>query len=267
MNRGAMRLLALGVGFAFLYGPILWIVLFSFNDSRLVTVWSGFSTRWYVDLARNERLLDAALLSLIVATISATLATGLGALAGFGLARLGGFRGRGLMSGALGALLTLPEVILGLAFLLAFVSLDDWLGRFVERGVTTIVIAHATLGMAYVSMVVRARLADFDRALEEAALDLGATPSTVFFSITLPLILPALAAGWLIAFMISLDDVVLASFVSGPGATTLPMVVFSSARLGLNPQINALATIMVAGGIFVMVAALWLMRRKEARTR
>jgi putrescine transport system permease protein len=262
MNTRSLRLLALGLGFAFLYGPILWIVVFSFNEGRLVTLWSGFSTRWYGELAKNQRLVDAAALSLAVAAISASLATALGALAGFALARLGRFRGRGLLAGALGAVLTLPEVILGLALLLAFVSLDSWLGG-PGRGAWTIVVAHTTLGMAYVTLVVRARLADFDRSLEEAALDLGATPAQVFLSVTLPLILPALGGGWLIAFMLSLDDVVLASFVAGPGATTLPMVVFSSARLGLNPQINALATIMVAVGALAVFLAILLHGRQE----
>jgi putrescine transport system permease protein len=264
MTGRSLRLLALGLGFAFLYGPILWIVVFSFNEGRLVTLWSGFSTRWYAELLKNHRLVDAAGLSLVIAAISASLATVLGALAGFALARLGSFRGRGLLAGALGAVLTLPEVILGLALLLAFVSLDAWLG-WPGRGAGTIVVAHATLGMAYVALVVRARLADFDRSLEEAALDLGATPAQVFLRVTLPLILPALGGGWLIAFMLSLDDVVLASFVAGPGATTLPMVVFSSARLGLNPQINALATIMVGIGALAVLAAVWLLGRQERR--
>ncbi|MBM3532121.1 MAG: ABC transporter permease subunit [Alphaproteobacteria bacterium] len=262
MTARSFRLVALGLGFAFLYGPIFWIVAFSFNEGRLVTLWSGFSTKWYGELARNRRLVDAALFSLVVAAVSASLATLLGALAGFALSRLGRFRGRGLLAGALGAVLTLPEVILGLALLLAFVSIDAWLGG-PGRGAWTIVVAHATLGMAYVTLVVRARLAGFDRSLEEAALDLGATPAGVFLHVTLPLILPALGGGWLIAFMLSLDDVVLASFVAGPGATTLPMVVFSSARLGLNPQINALATIMVGIGALAVLIAVWLLGRQE----
>ena len=264
MSPRSLRLLALGLGFAFLYGTILWIVAFSFNEGRLVTQWSGFSTRWYAELLKNQRLVDAAGLSLAIAVASATLATAMGALAGFALARLGRFRGRGLLAGALGAVLTLPEVILGLALLLAFVSLDGWIG-WPGRGAGTIAAAHATLSMAYVALVVRARLADFDRSLEEAALDLGATPAEVFLRVTLPLILPALGGGWLIAFMLSLDDVVLASFVAGPGATTLPMAVFSSARLGLNPQINALATIMVGLGALAVLAGVWLLGRQERR--
>lgn len=262
----SLRLLILGFVFAFLYGPILWIVIFSFNEGRLVTLWSGFSTKWYGELMRNDRLVDAAGLSLVIAAVSATLATVLGALSGFALARLGKFKGRLLFAGALGAVLTLPEVILGLAQLLAFVALDDLPG-WPGRGAATIVAAHATLGMAYVALVVQARLADFDRSLEEAALDLGATPATVFATVTLPLILPALGGGWLISFMISLDDVVLASFVSGPGATTLPMVVFSSARLGLNPQINALATLMVGVGAIAVLSAVWLLGRKQEHVR
>jgi len=264
MNARSLRLLALGLGFAFLYGPILWVIAFSFNEGRLVTLWSGFSTKWYGELARNQRLVDAALLSLAIAAVSASLATMLGALAGFALSRLGGFRGRGLLAGTLGAVLTLPEVILGLALLLAFVSIDSWLGG-PGRGAWTIVVAHTTLGMAYVTLVVRARLADFDRSLEEAALDLGARPADVFVRVTLPLILPALGGGWLIAFLLSLDDVVLASFVAGPGATTLPMVVFSSARLGLNPQINALATIMVGIGALAVLVSVWLLGRQEQK--
>ena len=264
MSDRSLRLLALGLGFAFLYGPILWIVAFSFNEGRLVTLWSGFSTRWYGELIKNQRLVEAAGLSLLIAVASASVATVTGALAGFALSRLGRFRGRGLIAAALGAVLTLPEVILGLALLLAFVSLDSWLG-WPGRGAGTIVAAHATLGMAYVALVVRARLADFDRSLEEAALDLGATPPQVFLRVTLPLILPALGGGWLIAFMLSLDDVVLASFVAGPGATTLPMIVFSSVRLGLNPQINALATIMIGVGALAVLAGIWLIGRKERR--
>jgi putrescine transport system permease protein len=260
----ATRLIALGLGFAFLYGPILWIVVYSFNEGRLVTLWSGFSTKWYGELLRNHRLLDAAQLSLVIAAVSATLATVLGALAGFGLARLGRFPGRGTMAVALGAVMTLPEVILGLALLLTFGAVDDWLG-WPQRGAGTIIAAHATLGMAYVTIIVRARLADFDRSLEEAALDLGATPLLVFLTVTLPLLAPALGGGWLLAFMLSLDDVVLASFVSGPGATTLPMVVFSSARLGLNPQINALGTIMLLVGALAVMAGVWLLGRQRQR--
>jgi putrescine transport system permease protein len=253
----------LGLGYAFLYTPILVLILFSFNESRLVTVWAGFSTRWYAELARNERIIDAALLSLSVAVASASLATVLGGLAGLALGRCGRFPLRFAFAALLIAPLVMPEVITGLSQLLLFVTLEGAFGWPSERGFATIVIAHATVSLAYVALVVDARLAGLDSALEEAAADLGARPLRAFAGVTLPLIAPALAAGWLLAFTLSLDDLVIASFVTGPGATTLPMVVFSSIRLGLSPQINALAALFVLVALLVVAAAGWLVGRQR----
>lgn len=246
MRRASRLAVPLGLGFAFLYLPILLMVLFSFNDSRLVTSFTGFSTRWYVALWENEALMAAALLSLRIAAVSATMATLLGIVAGFALARMGRFRGRAAFAGAMAAPLVMPEVITGLSLLLMFVAMEQAFGFPAGRGADTVAIAHATFGAAYVAVVVQARLADFDTSLEEAAMDLGARPWKVFFLITLPLIAPAIAAGWLLAFTLSLDDLVIASFVSGPGASTLPMVIFSAVRLGLTPDLYALATLLVA---------------------
>lgn len=255
MSRAPALLAALLFGYAFLYLPILLLVAFSFNDSRLVTVWTGFSFRWYVALWNNERLVDAALLSLRIAAVSATGATILGTLAGFALARFRAFRGRALFGAMVAAPLVMPEVITGLSLLLLFVALDQMLGWPAGRGADTITIAHTTFATAYVAVVVQSRLSDFDLSLEEAALDLGARPWKVFFVITLPIIAPALASGWLLAFTLSLDDLVIASFVSGPGATTLPMVVFSAVRLGLTPELNALATVIIALVSLVLLLA------------
>ena len=254
---------ALAFGYAFLYGPIAWLVVYSFNASRLVTVWAGFSTRWYGEVARNEAIRGAALTSLGVAVSAATLATILGTLAGYVLARYRRFPGRGLFSVLTGAPLVMPEVITGLSLLLLFVATEQLVGFPEGRGVRTITLAHATFGLAFVAVVVQARLADFDRSLEEAALDLGAPPWKVFLVITLPLIAPALATGWLLAFTLSLDDLVIASFTSGPSATTLPMVIFSSVRLGVSPQINALATVFVGFIALVVGLAGWLTLRRE----
>jgi putrescine transport system permease protein len=237
---------ALLLGYAFLYVPIALLVAFSFNDSRLVTVWSGFSVRWYVALWNNERLVEAALLSLRIAAVAATGATILGTLAGFALARIRRFPGRAIFGAMVAAPLVMPEVITGLSLLLLFVAMDSTLGWPAGRGADTVAIAHTTFATAYVAVVVQSRLADFDASLEEAALDLGARPWKVFAVITLPIIAPALVSGWLLAFTLSLDDLVIASFVSGPGASTLPMVIFSALKLGLTPELNALATIMLA---------------------
>ena len=240
----------LALGLFFLYAPIVSVIVYSFNASRLVTVWAGFSTHWYAELAHNDQIRAAALVSLEVAMLSASAALVLGTLAGHALARHRRFRGRAVFATLATAPLVMPEVITGLSLLLLFVALEQWTGWPRGRGVFTIVIAHATIGLAYVAVVVEARLAAFDRSLEEAALDLGATPAKVFVAITLPLIAPALVSGWLLAFTLSLDDLVLASFTSGPASSTLPMVIFSSVRLGVSPQVNALATIIV-----VIVAA------------
>lgn len=227
------------IGFAFLYLPIALLVLYSFNASRLVTVWGGFSTKWYAAMLQNQGLLDAAWVTVRVAAVSATVALALGTMAALALVRYHRFIGKRLFIGMLSAPLVMPEVITGLSLLLLFVALE-W-----ARGYWTIVIAHITFSMAYVAVVVQARLASFDNALEEAAQDLGATPVRTFFEITLPLIAPALIAGWLLAFTLSLDDLVIASFTTGPGATTLPMKIYSSVRLGVTPEINAVCTVLI----------------------
>lgn len=259
---------ALGFGFAFLYLPIASLILYSFNASRLVTVWSGFSVRWYGELASNTALLTAAGLSLKIAAAAATIATVLGALAALALTRFGGFRGRRLFTGALAAPLVMPEVVFGLSLLILFVTLGEAIGWPAERGALTVTIAHATFAMAFVAVVVQSRLTEMDPALEEAAMDLGAGPIKTFLVVTVPIIAPALVAGWLLAFTLSLDDLVVASFVSGPGASTLPMVVYSSVRLGLSPQINALGTILVVVvALAVGVAGAILARAGKRRSR
>ena len=262
------RLSALVLGFAFLYGPILSLVFYSFNKSRLVTVWGGFSTEWYGKLFANDQILDAAWLSLRVAAMNATGATVLGTLAGLALARFGQFKGRTLLSGMTTAPLIMPEVITGLSLLLLFVAMEQLLGWPKGRGVTTITIAHITLTLSYVTVIVQSRLATLDGSLEEAAMDLGARPAKVFMLITLPIIAPALVSGWLLAFTISLDDLVIASFTSGPGSSTLPMVIFSKVRLGVSPDINALATIMVSlVSVGVVIAGYVMLRRERIRQR
>jgi putrescine transport system permease protein len=248
-------------GYLFLYAPIALLIIYSFNESRLVTVWAGFSTKWYGELLRNEAIHAATLVSLQVAATAATLAAILGTLAGTALARWR-FPARTLFSVMATAPLVLPEVITGLALLLLFIAAEAAIGWPSERGVLTITIAHATLGLAFVAVVVQARLAAFDRSLEEAALDLGAKPWKVYATITLPLMAPGIVTGWLLAFTLSLDDLVLASFTSGPAATTLPMVIFSAVRLGVSPQINALATIFIVAVTLVVGTAFWLSRKR-----
>jgi putrescine transport system permease protein len=263
----ALRVGALGLGFTFLYVPIAVLVAYSFNRSRLVTIWGGFSTRWYGELLVDDKFRDAALTSLEIGIMAATLALALGTCAGLAMNRFARFRGRALFGFMLLAPLVVPEVILGLSLLLLFVAMQGWLGWPATRGIVTVTIAHATFGSCFVAVLVRAQLALFDRSLEEAALDLGARPLTVLWRITLPGISPALISGWLLAFTMSLDDLVVASFVSGPSATTLPMAVYSSVRIGVTPEINALATVFLAA-VFVLVAAAgWLMARQEARRR
>lgn len=231
--------ISLTLGFAFLYIPMLILIIFSFNESRLVTVWAGFSTKWYGELMQNEAFLDAAWVTIKVAVLSSTVAAVLGTMAAYVMVRGGRFFGRTLFSGMIYAPLVMPEVITGLSLLLLFISLG------MDRGVFTIVLAHTTFSMCFVSVVVSSRLASFDRSLEEAALDLGCTPFDAFRSVTLPIIAPAVIAGWLLAFTLSLDDLVIASFTSGPSATTLPIKIFSAVRLGVTPEINALSTIMI----------------------
>jgi putrescine transport system permease protein len=245
MKRGYILPVFAVLGFVFLYAPIISLIVFSFNESRLVTVWTGFSFRWYAALFQDSQVVAAGILSLQIAATSATIATVLGTLAGLALTRLGGFRGRTLLTGMASAPLVMPEVITGLSLLLLFVSMEAMFGWPSGRGFTTIVLAHTTFCMAYVTVVVRSRLVDMDRSLDEAAMDLGATPMRVFFDVTLPIISPALISGWLLAFTLSLDDLVIASFVSGPGSSTLPMVIFSKIRLGVSPDVNALATIII----------------------
>ena len=270
-KRGWFRNGMLGLGLAFLYVPILSMMVFSFNNWRLVTVWDSVNSptlRWYVRLFENQQLLGAAWVSVQVAAMTATGAVILGTLAGLVLTRFGPFRGRAFLSAMTTAPLVMPEVITGIAMLLLFVSLEQLTGWPEGRGIMTITIAHITFAMAYVTVVVQSRLAGFDDALEEAALDLGARPATVFFRITLPLIMPALLSGWLLAFTLSWDDVVISQFVSGPGSSTLPMEIFSRVRRGVSPDINALATIMVlivATG--VVLSTLYMKREEKRRLR
>ena len=264
-NRSYFLLTALAFGFAFLYVPIFSLIVYSFNASKLVTVWAGFSTKWYGALLQNDQILQAAWLSVRIAFVNASFAVCLGTLAGFVLARFGRFRGRVALTGMITAPLVMPEVITGLSLLLLFVALQDLIGWPSGRGVTTITIAHITFSMAYVAVVIQSRLTSVDESIEEAALDLGARPAKVFFVITLPIISPALVSGWLLAFTLSLDDLVIASFVSGPGSSTLPMVIFSKVRLGVSPEINALATIIVLIVAVGIVAAGIVMNRAEKR--
>jgi putrescine transport system permease protein len=257
----AFNIAALALGFGFLYLPIALLVVYSFNASRLVTVWGGFSTRWYGALFRNEQLLDAVWVTFRVGLISATLATALGVLAAVALTRGGRFRGRTLFSGMVYAPLVMPEVILGLSLLLLFVSLA------LPRGFWTVTLSHATVTMCYATVVVQARLASFDRSLEEAAQDLGCSPWRAFFAVTLPNIAPAVAAAWMLAFTLSLDDLVIASFTSGPGATTLPMRIYSQVRLGVSPEINAISTLLIGFVATGVIAAYLVTARRRATVR
>ena len=251
----------LAFGFAFLYVPIFVVIVYSFNDARLVNIWTGFSLRWYRELLQSPEIIDAALLSLRVALVSATFATAMGTLAGLALNRMGRFRGRTLFSGMVAAPLVMPEVITGLSLLLLFVSLKTLVGWPDSRGFSTITIAHATFSIAYVAVIVQSRLAAMDQSLEEAAMDLGGRPFTVARDITLPLIAPAMAAGWLLAFTLSLDEFVITSFVSGAGATTLPLEIFSRVRLGVTPEINALATLIIVSVALGVTVAGWALLR------
>jgi putrescine transport system permease protein len=254
---------ALVAGFAFLYLPIFILMFYSFNESRLVTVWSGFSTKWYFELFKDEQMMRAVWMSLKIAFLSASAAVILGTMASVIMVRFSSFRGKTLFTGMITAPLVMPEVITGLSLLLLFVTLAQVIGWPEGRGMMTIWIAHTTFCMAYVAVVVSSRLREMDRSLEEAAMDLGAGRLKVFTSITLPIVAPALFSGWLLAFTLSLDDLVIASFVSGPGSTTLPMVVFSSVRMGVSPKINALATLLVLSVSIATFIGWWLMRRQE----
>ena len=253
---------AMCFGFAFLYVPILVLILYSFNQSAITSVWGGFSLRWYSALFNNDQVIEAALLSFKIAATSATFATILGTMAGLALAQLGRYRGRLLFTGLIAAPLVMPEVITGLSLLLMFVSLQELIGWPASRGASTITIAHITFSMAYVAVIVQSRLTGMDRSLQEAAMDLGGRPAQVAFDITLPLIAPSMLAGWLLAFTLSLDDLVIASFTSGAGASTLPMVIFSKVKLGVTPDINALATIIIAVLALGILLAGWIMSRQ-----
>ncbi len=256
----------LGLGFAFLYVPVLILMVYSFNESRLATVWSGFSFKWYGELLRDKQMLSAAWISIKIAFLTASAAVVLGTMAALVMTRMGKFPGKTLFGALITAPLVMPEVIIGLSILLMFVSLGQMVG-LAPKGIASIWIAHVTFTLAFVTVVVSSRLAELDKSLEEAAMDLGANRIKVFFLITLPIIAPALVSGWLLAFTLSLDDVVISSFVAGPNSTTLPMKVFSSVRLGLSPKINALATLMI---LVVAVAAFigwWIMHRDEKRRK
>ena len=258
MKPTAFNRLSVAMGLAFLYLPIILLVLYSFNASRLVTVWGGFSTRWYIALFQDDQLLDAIGVTLKIGLISATLATLLGTLAAVTLVRSGRFAGRTLFSGMIYAPLVMPEVILGLSLLLLFVSLN------LPRGFWTVVVAHTTVTLCYATVVIQARLISFDQSLEEAARDLGCPPLRAFLAVTLPNIAPAVAAAWMLAFTLSLDDLVIASFTSGPGATTLPMRIYSQVRLGVNPEINAVSTLLI-GLVATGVIAAYLIQQRRVR--
>lgn len=266
-RRPTFLLSVLAFGFAFFYVPILSMIVYSFNASRLATVWGGFSTKWYTALWKNTQVIDALVLSLKIAVVSATIATILGTMAGIAIVRMGKFRGRTLFSGLVTAPLIMPEVITGVSSLIFFLLLAQWIGWPAQRGFSTITLAHITFSMVFVTTIVQARLLQFDRAIEEAAMDLGSRPWQVLFDITLPVISPAILSGWLLAFTISLDDVVITSFTTGPGSTTLPLLIWSKVKLGVTPDINALATLMVvAVGVGVVIAGI-VMNRAEARRK
>ena len=266
MNRRPVFLVTvLCFGFAFFYIPILSMMVYSFNASKLATVWGGFSTKWYVSLWSNKKIVDALILSLQIALLSSTFATILGTMAGIALARFRRFRGRVLFSGLVTAPLIMPEVITGISSLMMFILMAEWIGWPGARGFTTITLAHITFSMVFVTTIIHSRMVQADLAIEEAALDLGSRPWQVMRDITLPVIFPAILSGWLLAFTISLDDVVITSFTTGPGNTTLPLLIWSKVRLGVTPDINALATItVVVVGVGVALAG-WVLNRAEKR--
>ncbi len=266
MNRRPTFLITcLCFGFAFFYIPIFSMIVFSFNRSRLATVWGGFSTQWYVKLFQNDQVWKAAVLSVEIALLSATFATIIGTMTGLTLARFKRFRGRTLFSGLVTAPLIMPEVITGISSLMLFIMMAEWIGWPGQRGFTTITIAHITFSLTYVATIVQSRLSSMDMAVEEAAMDLGSKPWQVLKDVTLPIISPAILSGWLLAFTISLDDVVITNFVTGPGATTLPILIWSKVKLGVTPDINALATLMiVVVGVGVAIAG-FVMHRADSR--
>ena len=262
-KRNFYLLSGMGFGFAFLYIPIILLMVFSFNEAKITTRWSSFSLRWYQVLFENDAIINAALISLRIAVISATVATIVGVLAGIALVRFGKFKGKTFFSGLMVAPMVMPEVITGLSLLLFFVALEELVGWPDGRGMTTIALAHITFCIAFVAVIVQSRLQGMNEDLEEAAMDLGGRPLRVLIDITLPLIAPAMISGWLLSFTMSLDDVILASFVSGPGSTTLPLVIFSKVKLGVSPDINALATIIIGIVTVGVFMAGWLMNKKE----
>lgn len=266
MNRRPIFLIScLAFGFAFFYVPILSMIVFSFNKSRLATVWGGFSTDWYWKLFQNDQVINAAILSLQIALISATFATILGTMAGIALARFKRFRGRTLFTGLVTAPLIMPEVITGISLLMLFIVMAEWIGWPGSRGFTTVTIAHITFSLTYVTTIVQSRLTTADIAVEEAALDLGSKPWQVLWDVTLPIISPAIISGWLLAFTISLDDVVITSFTTGPGSTTLPILIWSKVKLGVTPDINALATIIVVVVAIGVGISSYIMHRMETK--
>lgn len=266
-KRHPIILFMAGLGYAILYIPILIMIIYSFNSSRLVTVWAGWSTKWYGELLRDGQIADAAWISFLVAFWAATIGIIFGVMIGYALGRLRRFRGRLLLSGMATAPIVMPEVVTGLSLLLLFISMEQLIGWPAGRGLTTVIIAHATFAMAFVAVIVQGRLADFDTSIEEAAMDLGARQPYIFFTITLPVIMPAVIAGWLLAFTLSFDDLVIASFVSGPGSSTLPMLVFSKVRLGVTPEINALATVIVAIVAIGVILANWVALRNQKQSK
>lgn len=267
-RRSAFLVTMLCFGFAFFYIPILSMIVYSFNGSRLATVWGGFSTKWYVSLLSNQQILNAALLSLKIALLSATIATILGTMAGISLARFRKFRGRTVFAGLVTAPLVMPEVITGIASLMLFILMAEWIGWPATRGFTTVTLSHITFSMVFVTTIVHSRLSEADASVEEAAMDLGSRPWQVMKDITLPIISPAILSGWLLAFTISLDDVVITNFTTGPGTTTLPILIWSKVKLGVTPDINALATIIVViVGTGVAVAGVLLNRAEKRRDR
>lgn len=266
-RRPTFAMTVLCFGLAFLYIPMILLIVYSFNYSKIVPVWGGFSTRWYTTLFQSPEVWDAVMLSLKIAIVNATVATLLGTLAGLALVRFGRFKGRMLFSGMISAPLVMPEVITGLSLLLLFITLSQLIGWPSERGFTTITIAHITFSMAYVAVIIQSRLTGMDESLEEAAQDLGAKPLRVLLDITLPILAPGMVAGWLLAFTLSLDDLVIASFVTGPGSNTLPILIYSRIRLGLRPDINALATIIIVTVAIGVFLAGWIMWRQEKRRK
>jgi putrescine transport system permease protein len=262
-KRNFYLLSGMGFGFAFLYIPIILLIVFSFNKAKITTRWSSFSLKWYLALFENDAIINAALVSLRIAVVTATVATILGTLAGIALVRFGKFKGKTFFSGLMVAPMVMPEVITGLSLLFLFVAMEELVGWPDGRGMTTITLAHITFCSTFVAVIIQSRMHGMDESLEEAAMDLGGRPIRVLFDITLPLILPAMISGWLLAFTLSLDDVILASFVSGPGSTTLPLVVFSKVKLGVSPDINALATIIIGIVSIGIIIAGWLMSKKE----